>query len=165
MTDGYPYLVKSVWSLPRNLRERHPIVKLDPSEPRVSIYCRGNPLRGGGESHEDDPWFVASFVRVVYDGLQPRWVWSDMYPTADGRGFWIGSRSVGRLSGDKPADRADPMHAYDPAFRVRYAMECGTCGLRATRRADEMNVDLEKLYGVGVLELSLRAFRALGANL
>jgi hypothetical protein len=158
MTDGYPYLVKSIWSLPRNLRERGSITTLDPSQPRVSIYCRE-------ESHEDDPWFVASFVRVVYDGLQPRWVWSETYPTAEGCCFQIGTRSVGRLAGDKPADLSDPMHSYDPAFRVRYAMECGTCGLRATRRADEMHVDLEKLYGVGVLEVSLRAFRTLGAML
>jgi len=153
MTDGYPYLVKSTWSLPRNLRERHAIRTLDPAQPRVSIYCRE-------ESHEDAPWFVASFVRVMHDG-QPRWVWSTEYPTADGYTFWIGDRSVGNLVGDKPADLSDSTALSDSAFRVRYALECQICGLRLERRADELNPVLETLWAANHLELSLRGLMSL----
>lgn len=159
MTAGYPYLVKDTSSLPAGLWERHAITTLDLTVPRVSIYCRGNLMAGGEESHEDAPWFVASFTRTVHDG-QTRWFSSMEYPTAAGVAFWIGDVHT-PLVGDEQADLSDPASLSDPAFRVRYALECGTCGLRDVRRADELNDALDKLWGVGVLEISLRGLRAI----
>jgi len=160
MTDSYPYLVKDTTSLPARLWERHSITTLDPSVPRVSIYCCGNLMAGGEESHEDAPWFVASFTRTVRDG-QTRWFSSMEYPTAVGVAFWIGDRAQAPLIGDKLADLSDPTSLSDPAFRVGYALECGTCGLRDERRADGLNDALDRLWGVGVLEISLRGLRAI----
>lgn len=166
VTEGYPYLVKSYRGLPKRIKDRAKgsMVDLDPSKPRVSIYCRGHVVSSDTgiveESHEADPWFVASFVRNVYDG-KPRWVMSMHYPMADGSGFSIGNDPAGQLVGDKPVDPSNKMAAYDPAFRIRYALKCGTCGLRSTRRPDEINGDLEKLYSAGVFELSLHALGAM----
>ncbi len=164
MTDGYPYLIKSTWELPRSLGDgpgRHSIHKLDPAEPRVSIYCLGNLLVGGGYSHEEDPVPVASFVRATYEGFPPRWVEADHYPTADGTGFWIGLRGQ-HLVGDKYVNARDTSAIYDPNFRIRYPLECNTCGDKYDRRADNIQPALDAAYSNGFLELSLRSFRSLG---
>ena len=154
MSEGYPYLVKSLDSLPRGLGERRPRIALNPDQPRVSVYCLE-------ASHKGIPWFVASFVRRIFDG-QPRWVWDEKYPTVDGFMFWIGDGSVAKLVGDTRADPADNMmESYRPDFRVNYALECKICGLRKVRHPDVVQPVLETLWTANHRELSLRGLMGL----
>lgn len=168
MTVGeFHYMVRTVAEVPRGIRERHGIVQLDLSQPRVSIYCRER-------SHEDDPWFVASFRRTAKANEDPRWVASHYYPTDDGCGFWIGDGVISPLVGDQvmtedpmsyapesPGRPASGAPLGDPGFRVRYALPCGLCDYRLTRKSDELNGDLERLWSAGVFEVSIRGLAAI----
>ena len=149
MTGEFHYMVKTPNDVPRGIYERHPLVSLDLSQPRVSLYCAES-------SHKDDAWFVASFTR----GPEARWTSSAFYPTDNGYGFWIGQSAMKGLIGDEPiADEVlDPLA---PEFRARYALRCGICGLGRVRRADQLNEDLDRLWTAGVFEVGLRGFGAI----
>lgn len=149
-----------------NGREVH--YSTNPDAVYVSIYCAGNVVRNDAgeveQSHQDEPWLIASFrwTPEDLDNLAGAWFWSEEldYWRDHTPAFRLAGRSARRLVGDRhvsQADyRADPL-VFDGGSRTRYRFECRTCGLTIERKAPTVEAAFQKLAVAGVLEVSLRA--------
>jgi len=108
-------------------RMRGPSVTARPDSPYVSVFCSGTTAR----AHEK--WRIASFFPEVHEEVI---VWHDFGPNYYEPDSPIAIRVAGTISqwlvGDRWISRDD--HDADvfsePAFRVRWSLGCGVCGMR-----------------------------------
>lgn len=145
------------------MSKRAPYYAARPDVDYISIYC-------AEPSHADKPWLIASFVRQWYPELGDAGAWLWVESTS----YWRDHRAAIRLksgehSGTTAQSLAGDQHVRADDFqqdldifergnsRTRYRFECRTCGLSIVRKDPAVSEAFEKLRGVGVLEISLRA--------
>ena len=156
------------------MSKRAPHYSANPDAVYVSIYCAGNVVASAKseveQSHEDDPWFIASYLRQWYPevGEAGAWLWvestsywRDHRPTIDLRS----GKATQSLSGDRYVSADDFQQDIDVFesgdSRTRYRFECQTCGLTIERKDPAVSEAFDKLAGIGKCEVTLRGLGAI----
>lgn len=171
MTE-WRYLFPTLADVPSDLFPTRVGLRL--ADPRVSLFCLGNPVKseGGttsdGFSHQATPWLFGSF-EPLYDYLErtgaQHWSLLDTYPAGDGGTVRLeqGRRSTQYLDNDRPVD--DVSAQFLPSVRGRYKFKCGHCDLSGAWQSETLQMPLTLLACRQLREVSLLAFaRAVAAS-
>lgn len=118
---------------------------------RLGIFCEES-------SHQNDPWFIASFVpnyRATEQSDHVVWTVSNDYKTGTGHLIRLAYVEQQLLAGDTPKHTSEMTADELATARSRWTFECKKCGLRQSFRNETFQAAVTAIMQAGIREISI----------